>query len=283
LVLYHRFRISQQQKQIIEKQKELVEHNQNEIISSITYAKRLQQAILPPALEIKKYLPEGFLIYKPKDIVAGDFYWMEQADGHLFVAVADCTGHGVPGALVSIVCSNSLNRAIKEFGLRETGLILDKTRELVLETFSKSNSEVMDGMDISLLSINTLNQKITWSGANSPLWYIVDGPQGKALVEIKADKQPIGKMDNPFPFTCHAIPPGKHSFYLFTDGYADQFGGPRSKKFKRTALQDLFLQNAGKPMVDQKAALEKAFDEWKGNLAQIDDFCILGFQVDIQG
>src|SRR6185503_2736610 len=136
--LYRRFKITQKQKHIIElqknevtRQKHLVEEHQKEIIDSITYAKRLQQAILPSDEEIKKHLPDSFIFYKPKDIVAGDFYWMETIDNIVFIAAADCTGHGVPGAMVSVVCCNALNRTVKEFGVRETGKILDKVTDLV--------------------------------------------------------------------------------------------------------------------------------------------------------
>ena len=151
--------IVEEQKKVVEEQKKVVgskkrvEEHQKEIIDSITYAKRLQEAILPPLDFVKKHLPDSFILYKPKDIVAGDFYWMEVMDGIIFIAAADCTGHGVPGAMVSVVCSNALNRTVKEFGLRDTGKILDKVTELVLETFEKSDKDVKDGMDISLMTI----------------------------------------------------------------------------------------------------------------------------------
>ena len=217
------------QKKEVETQKHLIEEKQNEIIESITYAKRLQQAILPPTDFIDKHIRNNFILYKPKDIVAGDFYWAENINDLIFIAAADSTGHGVPGAMVSVVCSNALNRTVKEFKVFETGKILDKTRELVLETFEKSISEVKDGMDISLLCIDVKNKSIFWSGANNPLWYIQDNE----WKEIKADKQPIGKSDNPKPFTTHTIEYKDNStFYLFTDGLADQFGGVHGKKIQ---------------------------------------------------
>ncbi len=153
----------EEQKQEVEHQKNIVDEKQKEIIDSITYAKRLQHAILPSTDEIKKYLPNSFILYKPKDIVAGDFYWMHVSpiEDVVFIAAADSTGHGVPGAMVSVVCSNALNRAVNEFNLLETGKILDKTRELVLETFAKSGEEINDGMDISLLSIDRHSNQIS--------------------------------------------------------------------------------------------------------------------------
>lgn len=274
---------TKQQKQTIElkeietqKQKHLVEEKQKEIIESITYAKRLQEAILPPQEFIDKYIPNNFILYKPKDLVAGDFYWAEKIDNLFFIAAADSTGHGVPGAIVSVVCSNALNRTIKEFNQTETGKILDKTRELVLETFEKSASEVKDGMDISLLCIDCKNRSIFWSGANNPLWYI----QGNEIIEIKADKQPIGKTDYPKPFTTHKIEYRPNTtFYLFTDGLADQFGGPNGKKFKYKQFSDLLFKNKDLSQIEQSAIINKAFTEWKGELEQVDDVCVIGVKI----
>lgn len=257
-------------------QKQLIEEKQHEIIDSITYAKRLQEAILPPQEFVDKILLQNFIYYKPKAIVAGDFYWAEQV-GHLFfIAAADSTGHGVPGAMVSVVCSNALNRSLKEFSLTATGEILDKTRVLVIETFEKSASEVKDGMDISLLCIDTANKNISWSGANNPLWYIQD----EELIEIKADKQPIGQTYNPKPFTTHqvAYKPGT-LFYLFTDGFADQFGGPNGKKFKYKQFSALLLKHRNLPLKEQSVMIDNAFSQWKGDLEQVDDVCVIGIKI----
>jgi serine phosphatase RsbU (regulator of sigma subunit) len=260
----------------IVKQKHVVEEKQKEIIESITYAKRLQEAILPPFEFVNKYLPENFILYKPKDIVAGDFYWAEKMDDLFFIAAADSTGHGVPGAMVSVVCSNALNRSLKEFKETETGKILDKTRELVLQTFEKSTSEVKDGMDVSLLCIDNKNKKIFWSGANNPLWYV----ENNGLKEIKADKQPIGKTDYPKPFTTHQIDYFKNTvFYLFTDGYADQFGGPGGKKFKYKQFSELLVKNHLQSFNEQSNILDKTFNDWKGELEQVDDVCLIGIRI----
>jgi serine phosphatase RsbU (regulator of sigma subunit) len=193
-----------------------------------------------------------------------------------FIAAADSTGHGVPGAMVSIVCSNALNRTIKEFKLTETGKILDKTRDLVIETFEKSTSGVKDGMDISLLCIDSKSKKIFWSGANNPLWYIQDNE----LKEIKADKQTIGKTDYPKPFTTHQIEYRENtSFYLFTDGLADQFGGPNGKKFKYKQFSDLLIKNHKLYQMLQADIINRAFLEWKGELEQVDDVCVIGIKI----
>ena len=277
--MYNRVKVTQKQKRIIEKQKQLVEENQKEIIDSITYAKRLQLAILPADAEIKKYLPDCFIYYQPKGIVAGDFYWMEHLDNTTYIAAADSTGLGVPGAMVSVVCSNALNRAVKEFSLRDTGKILDKTRELVLETFAKSGEEIKDGMDISLCGINILTNKMQWSGANNQLLYIKNN--GKELLEIKADKQPIGKTEYPKPFTSHILELQKGDIiYLMTDGYPDQFGGDKGKKYKYKQLEDLLLANSNKPLEEQKNNLSsQSFDNWKGALEQVDDVTIIGIKI----
>ncbi len=285
IFLYKRFIITKQQKQIIEiksaeteTQKHLIEEKQKEIIDSITYAKRLQQAILPPADFINSYLKNNFVYYQPKDIVAGDFYWMHVSGDVVYIAAADSTGHGVPGAMVSIVCSNALDKAVKEFGIIETGKILDKTTDLVLETFAKSGEEIKDGMDISLLSIDYKNKQISWSGANNQLWYI--SPLSNQLEEIKADKQPIGKSDHRKPFTTHTINFIPETiFYLMTDGYPDQFGGPKGKKYKYKQLEELLSNNSLLPLNEQSNLLFESFTNWKGELEQVDDVTIIGIKI----
>jgi serine phosphatase RsbU (regulator of sigma subunit) len=288
--IYNRFKVTKKQNKIIseqkvevEEQKHLVEEKQKEIVDSITYAKRLQQAILPPHEFFDKHIPNNFILYKPKDIVAGDFYWAEEIGNLIFIAAADSTGHGVPGAMVSVVCSNALNRAVKEFDLIDTGKILDKTRELVVETFAKSNAEVKDGMDISLLCIDKQNSKIYWSGANNPLWYICSANENDShteLVEVKADKQPIGKTDNPKPFTTQQLEYKENTtFYLFTDGLADQFGGPKGKKFKYKQFEELLISINEKAMQEQSNIINEKFKSWKGELEQVDDVCVIGVKI----
>jgi len=297
MFLYKRFTITKRQKQIIEVksketefQKLLVDEKQKEIIDSITYAKRLQHAILPPKDLIDRYLKDNFILYKPKDIIAGDFYWMhieEKKNGNnfIFIAAADSTGHGVPGAMVSIVCSNALDKSVKEFGLTDTGKILDKTTDLVIETFEKSGEDIKDGMDISLLRIENSDEKtkINWSGANNTLWYIEPRNAANAeltIKEIKADKQPVGKSDHRKPFNSHKVDclPGT-VFYLLTDGFADQFGGPKGKKLKYKQLEELILTNFHKPLNEQYNMLNGAFELWKGELDQVDDVTLIAIKV----
>ena len=254
----------------------LIREKNKEITDSIEYAKHIQNGILPSVNIINACLPNSFIYYTPKDIVAGDFYWLEQKNGYVIFAACDCTGHGVPGAMVSVVCSNALNRAVKEFNLIQPGDILTKVRELVVETFEKSENEVKDGMDISLCAWNKTTHEVLWAGANNPLWYI----QNKQLKVISADKQPIGKTDNSKPFTTHKLQLNPGDFiFVFTDGYADQFGGDKGKKFKYKPLQELLVTNSDKKLEDQKNMLSKSFDEWKGKLEQIDDVLIMGIRV----
>ena len=265
--LYQRIRV-------IRLQKEMIEEKNQEIMDSITYAKRIQNAILPPAKVVKEYLKESFILYKPKDVVAGDFYWMEQKEGKVLFAAADCTGHGVPGAMVSVVCNNGLNRSVREYGLTDPGKILDKTRAIVIQEFEKSEEEVKDGMDIALCSLE--GNKLQYAGAHNPLWIIRNGE----LIETKANKQPIGQFDHPEPYTTHSFDLEQgDSLYIFSDGYVDQFGGVKGKKFKTRAFRDLLLSIQDKPMEEQKTVIDEAFETWRGNLEQIDDVCVIGVRV----
>jgi serine phosphatase RsbU (regulator of sigma subunit) len=289
-ILYKRYRLTQKQKTIIEQQKEkveeqnhiteqqknLIEAKQKEILDSINYARQLQRAILATPEEISSNTKESFLFYKPKDIVAGDFYFFEKTSTHIFLAAADCTGHGVPGAMVSVVCCNALTRSIKEFGLSDPGKILDKTNEIVLSTFEKSGQGIRDGMDISLIAINISNNETKWAGANNPLWYIEENE----FKSIKADKQPIGFTETRTDFNTHTLSFKENTkVYLFTDGFADQFGGEKGKKFKYSNLQALLISIAEQPMQSQKEILEKTLSEWKGGLEQVDDILIIGLRV----
>jgi ligand-binding sensor domain-containing protein/serine phosphatase RsbU (regulator of sigma subunit) len=258
----------------IREQKEQVEEAHKEIKDSMKYAKRIQSAILPPHRMVKEYLEDSFILYKPKDIVAGDFYWMECKDGKVWFAAADCTGHGVPGALVSVICNGALNRSVREFNLTDPAEILGKSREIVVAEFDKSDEKVNDGMDIALCVLEGYNLK--YAGANNPLWIIRNGQ----LIETKADKQPIGKFDNPMPYTTHNFDLQKgDSIYIFSDGYIDQFGGEKGKKFKRTNFKTVLLSIQDKSMEEQKNILNESFEDWRGPLEQIDDVCVIGVRI----
>jgi len=255
----------------IEEKSEQLSTQNKEIINSINYAKRLQDAILPTDNEINAALPEAGIYFKPKDIVSGDFYWLVETEDRVYFAVADCTGHGVPGAMVSVLGNNSLNRCIQEYNLKEAGPILDKLRSLVIETFSSEKVQVNDGMDISLC-VWDKGKQLQFAGAYNPLYLIRNGE----LQEIKGDKQPIGYYEKVSLFQTHHLELQKgDSIVLFSDGYADQFGGPKGKKYKYGSFKNLLLQlNQLNPESWQKA-ISKELDEWKGELEQIDDICVM--------
>lgn len=307
--MYNRFKVSQRQKHIINEQKKVVEfqkeeterqHKQletvhKEVNDSIHYARQLQLAILPSIEDLNTHLDNSFVLFLPKDIVSGDFYWMQQLqeqDKVLF-AVADCTGHGVPGAMVSVVCSNALNRVVKEFGIHEPAAILNKTRELVIETFSRSGKNVRDGMDIALCALE--EGKLTFSGANNPLWIIrdlnkmsetqqlqkgVELTTTHGLLDFKANKQPIGLYGEMKDFDQIVVPTFVGDMvYIFTDGYADQFGGEKDKKLMSKPFKRKLLEIQNLSIQEQKEELRNFIRIWKGKNEQVDDICIIGVRI----
>jgi serine phosphatase RsbU (regulator of sigma subunit) len=266
----------------IERQKLVVEEKNKEITDSINYAKRIQTALLPSEESIAALFNQYFILYRPKDIVAGDFYWMEAIEkGNskiILLAVADCTGHGVPGAIVSVICHNALNRCVREFEITDPGELLNKTRELVVAEFEKSHQDVKDGMDISLLKFEFLSNKIDncqWAGANNPVWIL----RNQQLLEIKGDKQPIGKYANSSSFTTHTINISDNDhLYLFSDGFADQFGGEHNKKIKSSVFKKLIIDTGLESLALQKEHLIDYFVKWQGAHEQNDDVCIIGIK-----
>ena len=289
-------KIAEEQRGIAETQKNIVLEKNREILDSISYAKKLQNAILPPPRLVKEWLNDSFIYYKPKAIVSGDFYWMEvtKKDGRniIFYAVADCTGHGVPGAMVSVVCSTALNRAVKEFNINDPAMLLDKVSELVNETFAQSENSIKDGMDIAICAIDLLAKKIWFAGANNPLYRITDTNTKIAndievvekgermLIEYKADKQPIGDFDSVRPFTTTEIQlePGD-CIYVFSDGFTDQLGGDQGKKYKSSNFKEFLMQIETKEMDAQKEILDTEIERWKGEFEQVDDICIIGLRI----
>jgi serine phosphatase RsbU (regulator of sigma subunit) len=262
--------------QIIEELRLNLEKKNKEVTDSIEYALRIQTAILPPQKIVRQYLENSFILYKPKDIVAGDFYWMETVNDLVLFAACDCTGHGVPGAMVSVVCHNALNRALREFGLTQPAAILDKTAEIVLENFSKSEEEIHDGMDISICALNIKTKTLNWAGANNSLFLVNNGQ----LIETKADKQCIGYNDNVKPFTNHQfnLQPDT-SIYLFTDGFADQFGGENKKKLTKNRFRELLLSFQHLPFQEQASELDEFITNYKKETEQTDDFLVIGVRV----
>ena len=260
----------------VELQKHEIEEKNKDIVDSIKYAKRIQNTILPSNERMDEILKDYFVIYKPKDIVSGDFYWADLLDGKSYFSAIDCTGHGVPGAFVSIVGFNGLKRTVNEFKVREPGKILDTLTDIVVDTFTASESHLKDGMDLSLCSLDYQTLTLEYAGANNSLVIIRDGE----IIEIKANKQPIGEFDNRVPFTNHSVQLQKGDcIFLFSDGYADQFGGPKGKKFKLKTLKNLFVSIAHLSPKEQKEKLEKAFYDWKGEIEQLDDVCLIGVKI----
>lgn len=261
---------------LVEERTHALEMKSKEVIDSINYAQRIQRVILPSEKELDERQFEHFVIYKPKDIVSGDFYWFSFKDNALIIACADCTGHGVPGSLVSLICHNELTSAIDELGAEDPGLILDRCRVKISKIFNSGDDTIRDGMDISLMIVDPLRSSFSWAGANSPLWFIQD----QALHILKGDKQHAGYCENPVPFTTHTVQlNGTETFYLFTDGFTDQFGGESGKKFKTSAFKGLVEQICHLPLGEQKEKIDASFHDWKQDLEQVDDVSVIGIRL----
>jgi serine phosphatase RsbU (regulator of sigma subunit) len=226
---------------------------------------------------VSRHLPPHFILYKPKDIVSGDFYWALEKNAFLYIAVADCTGHGVPGAFLTMLGTSYINEITSRDDIPSPAHILDELRIKFVKELG-ADGITKDGMDISIIRINYKTCEIEWAGANNPLWIIRDG--SSEVYEIKGDKQPIGLTHSPSLFTNHQLQLKQgDSVFLFTDGFADQFGGPRGKKFKYKQLKDVLLGNNHLPHSQQKKKLEDIFYEWSGKLEQVDDICLIGIKL----
>jgi PAS domain S-box-containing protein len=264
-------------KESLRENNKLLEKRNEDITASLRYAKRLQEAILPPDAYVKHLLPCSFILYKPKDIISGDFYWIKQLDDHILIAAADCTGHGAPGAFMSVVGNNLLNQAVNIHKFMKPSLILDMINSELSKVLHNTADgfSIKDGMDIVLCSINEKERVLEFSGANNALWLFRQGE----LDIIKGDKFPVGAYveNDQRSFTNHRVPlQDGDTVYIFSDGYADQFGGPKGKKFKYNQLRDLLSSLQDQPIEDHKQKLEEAFLEWKGGLEQVDDILIIG-------
>lgn len=258
----------------LQEQKQLVETKNHEIVESIQYARFIQQALLPLETEIQSSFNENaFVYYAPKDIIAGDFYWFEKHENRSWFAVADCTGHGVPGAMVSVLCINALHQSLTENHNQTTGELLDQVREIVVRTLTKEARSVKDGMDISLACYNHQTKTLQWTGANNPLWVF----RGDEILVTNPDKQPVGQFDGAKPFTTHELLLEANDWViLFSDGFADQFGGPKNKKYKYAPLKEFIQTNTNKSGSELKQNLKNEFENWKGSNEQTDDVCIIG-------
>ncbi|MCX6182653.1 MAG: tetratricopeptide repeat protein [Bacteroidetes bacterium] len=279
--IFTNFRLKQQSNRIIKKQKELVEEKNAEIMSSIRYAQRIQNALLTSDEHWDAISHDHFVYLKPKDVVSGDFYWAHYfSDNKAIWVAADCTGHGVPGAFMSMLGIGFLNEIVVEDNIVYPNEILDRLRTKIINALRQKGlqHQQMDGMDLALCLWDKNTNKLMYSGANNPLWLMRAGE----LVEIKPDKQPVGFLldDTSEPFTIHEIQLQKGDIvYTFTDGYTDQFGGKDGKKFKYKRFRDLLKSIQSKAMYQQKESIEEAFEAWKGEHEQVDDVCIIGVKV----
>lgn len=279
----------------INKQKELIEEKNKDITDSIRYARRIQQAILPNELSINQYLPDSFIFFMPRDIVSGDFYWYKYLRSNVYdkengeilkpllvYAVADCTGHGVPGAFMSFIGVNILNASSKEPSVNSPGEALDYLNTNLTSILnSKDQYDINDGMDIAMIAVDLETGFTQFAGANNPVLIFRKTDTGYTMEEIKGDKQPIGanKLMHHSNFTNHTFNLNKgDTVYIFSDGYADQFGGAEGKKYKQKRFKEFLLSIQNENMKIQKQKLYDEFIAWKGNLDQVDDICIIGIR-----
>ncbi len=271
----------------VSEQKAIIEAKNHDITDSIKYAKNIQEALLPPLQNLHSEMKEAFVLYQPKDIVSGDFYWFAKRNNKRFVASVDCTGHGVPGAFMSIIGNTLLNEIVTDKNITQPAEILNELHHGVKTALkqSESENERRDGMDIALCSLNEAGNILEYSGANRPLWIFRNNKTGEETFEmIKANKFPIGGMEleenEKRKFTNHEIPVEKGDMiYVFSDGYADQFGGERGKKFMVGNMQKLIADIYTKPVKEQEQLLIQALQNWKGELEQIDDVLVIGFRI----
>jgi tetratricopeptide (TPR) repeat protein/serine phosphatase RsbU (regulator of sigma subunit) len=264
---------------IIQQQAETLLEKNQEILDSIRYAERIQRAILPSAEKWQRLLPESFLLYKPRDIVAGDFYWLEETEQYIFLGVADATGHGVPGAFVSIVCANALHKAVLEEGLESPAEILWRVREVVVSQLTQAGEKVKDGMDIALIRFAKGDRsRAVFAGANRPLWIV----NAEGLLEVAGTRQPIGYVEEPKPFEEVELMLGSRApamVYAFTDGIVDQMGGPKGRKLLPKGLREWLLSLWSQPVAEQAESLTALFETWRGDRPQIDDVTVVGVRV----
>lgn len=286
----------QAQKEEVEYKSLKLEDALMSIEDSLNYSKLIQESMLPSLDAFSTDFAETAVLYKPKDIVSGDFYWVNKVGDDLIFAVGDCTGHGVPGAMVSMVCFEALNKAVLESRLNQPADILHEVRKLVVKTFSNKDKSLNDGMDIAICKLS--QNKLTYAGAHNPLWVCRTGEFDSELMNsekiriektsalntsflsVKASKQPIGKYAHQEPFDQSTIVLKKNDLiYLFSDGYVDQFGGDKGKKFKSSNFKDLLVKVKDQRLQNQKEELNNTFENWKGQLEQVDDICVLMLRV----
>ncbi|CAG5076269.1 tetratricopeptide repeat protein [Parvicella tangerina] len=295
IIIYVQLRRQKTVNKLIQEQKEFIQYQKHEIEQSIAYAQEIQDTSLP-SKSIQSLFRDTLLIYLPRDVVSGDFYWLEDDEEYVYFAAADCTGHGIPGAFISMMGTILLNEIYNSKELRKPGEILDELNRLVqLTLMSRTGKQMKDGMDISFCRLNKQSAILEYAGANNPVWIISGSDQIKVngemiapnlvgesnLFEVKADKQPIGKYaDESRSFKTNTIQLSENDqVYLFSDGFADQFGGEKGKKFKYKPFKELLIRTSKLSGEDQRKHIIQVFEAWKGDYDQIDDVCVLGIRV----
>ena len=278
-LLFNRYKLKSKTNLLLETQNAIITEKNKDISDSINYAKKIQDAILPNANEIKKVFPDSFVLSMPKDVVSGDFYWFTENEKYKLFVVADCTGHGVPGAFMSMIGTTLLNNIVNERKNYKPDTILNELRKSIISDLKQGeDSQNKDGMDISLICIDKETQLLQIACANNPIWIV---KQDNSLIEIKADKQPIGYVSpNQKDFTLQSFELEKGDIiYQFTDGFADQFGGVKGKKFKYTQLKEIIIGLKTMSINQQGDVLKEVFMNWKNNVEQIDDVLISGIKI----
>lgn len=267
------------QRDLAREQRDRIALQKKQITDSISYARRIQRAVLPSLSVMREHVDNFFILYKPKDIVSGDFYWESQQNGKTIIVAADCTGHGVPGAFMSMLGITFLNDIVNTRGIVKPDEILNELRENVITSLNQKgdgNDALRDGMDIAVCVLDRISGKVMFSGANNPMFLI----RNKELIHVKGDKMPVSVFEDMVSFTNHELPLQKDDrIYIFSDGYVDQFGGEKGKKFMRKRLKETLLSIYHLPMNKQKQRLDHTFEEWKGDQEQIDDVVMIGFRI----
>jgi serine phosphatase RsbU (regulator of sigma subunit) len=283
--LYSQYRRKKKANIALREKNQEIEEKKQEILQSLDYASKIQNAVLPNEADIDSYFSSGFVLFKPRDKVSGDLYWMEAYEGRFYLAVVDCTGHGVPGAMISILGHNGLNKAIMEKKLRDPAEILSYLDGQLKSTLGqrKDGKELRDGMDVALCSYDPAERILSFAGAIEPLYLLRNGSERFEV--IKGDRQAIGGIveegEEEKRFTSHSIRLQEGDrFYIFSDGFPDQFGGKKGKKLKHKAFQRILLEKKDiGELQEQEAHLEKRFEEWRGEHEQVDDVLVIGAQV----
>lgn len=268
------------QRDAMQTQKDFIERQNRDIISSIRYAKRIQNAMLPSEDLLSHFFPESFIYFLPKDIISGDFYWVTEKNDKIILAVVDCTGHGVPGAFMSLIGQSNLNHIVMQEGIVNPAEILNKLHKGIIASLKQDETDNQDGMDAGIIVIDKQAGMIEFAGAKNPLICVTDD---KNIVEIKGDKMSIGGNESKAinrQFTKHEFHIEKGAtYFLFSDGFSDQFGGPNDKKFMVSQFKKVLQEISDKSMEDQQFTLSKKFAEWKDNAPQTDDVLVLGFRI----